>query len=571
MGQLPVVVAPGQEAQILVQLNPEADGVFTQTLSINTDGGTFEVPVTARVVTPGDMSVTGVEPAWVVAGQETTVVIHGGPFPEGETRVTVGEAALSDVEWVDPWHLRGVVPDTLVVGDGAPSALDVRVDAEGRFGVAAGGVVVTPAVDMGRALTLEALQAGPIGPEGNPWRLEISEVPGDVPVTISPGAVILAAEAQRLRLFGPVQIGGDGPPVIFSATTHEAGAWSGLNFDLNEENSTLQKVVVEYAGAGEAAVVVERPLGLTDFVVRRSAGDALRIEDGAQLAFYSGEMTDIQGDAIVMAPASSIFRFQGSRVRGARWPMRADVGVFGRLPLGAGHDWADNAKNAIGIHGSVGSEITLPNQPAGLAYRFHGDVRVLRGGTLSFSRGAPLILDGVIELRGGALALPPGFQIPAEGAGAIVADGGTFTAQGTMENPIILGRAPDAPAEPPAPWVGVDLTAATQTQIAHLTIRGAGGTEDNALKLPRSPVEIVGLTIEESAAGALTVSGSASLTDAVFRGNATGIDIEGGGGLIQGTSSDAPAVVFVDVAFCADWDLAGLLDADGAAVGTNCP
>jgi len=571
MGQLPTTLSPGEEAQILVQLNPEADGTFEQTLTINTNAGPFEVSVTARVVTPGDMSVTGMEPAWVVAGQETSVIIHGGPFPEGDVSVTVGETMLAEVERLDAWHLRGVVPATLMLSEDGPSALDVRVDAAGRFGLSPASVVVTPSLEQGRPLTLETLQAGPIGPEGNPWRLTVSEVPADVAVTITPGTVIIAEMDQRLRIFGPVQIGGEGPPVVFSSSNHEAGSWSGLNFDLDENNSTLQHVIVEYAGAGEAAVVVERPLGLTGFVVRRSASDALRIEDGAQLAFYSGEITDVNGDAIVMAPASSIFRFQRSRVRGAGWPMRADVGVFGRLPLGAGHDWQDNAQDAIGIHGSISNEVTLPNQPAGLSYRFYGDLRVLRGGALSFARGAPLVLDGVIELRGGALVLPPGFRISAEGNGAILADGGTFSAVGTVENPIVLGLASDMPVEPPAPWRGVNLAAVTQTEIAHLTIRGAGANGESALQLPAGPLEIAGLSVEESAGTALTIDGQITLTEAHFRDNPAGISIVGGNGLVQGTSTDAPAVTFADLALCDGWDVAGLLDGEQMPIETDCP
>ena len=571
MGQLPTLLSPGAEAQILVQFNPEMDGEFTQTLTINTDGGTFEVTVTARVVTPGDMTVTGLEPAWVVAGQETTVIVHGGPFPEGAARVTLGETALSGVERLDAWRLRAVVPDTLMADAEGAVGLDLRVDAGEQFGVAATSVVVTPPVESGRSLTLEALTAGPIGPDGNPWRLAVAEVPGEIEVSIEPGTVILAEADQRLRIAGVAVIGGEGPPVIFSAANAVAGAWGGLNFDLNEGNSTLQRVVVEFAGAGEAAVVVERALGLTEFVVRQSASDGLRIEDGTRMAFYSGELTDIAGDGIVMAPASSIFRFQNSRVRGVQWPMRADVGVFGRLPLGAGHDWADNAHDAIGIRGGVSTAVTLPNQPAGLAYRFHGDVRVLRGGELSFASGAPLVLDGVIEIRGGTLTLPAGLRVPAEGAGAIVADGGTFAVRGTAENPVVIGLPPDALAEPPMPWIGVDLTNAVQADVAHLTILGAGGGGENALRLPRSPVEIPGLIIESSAAGALTINGQATLTASQFRANQRGITIAGGSGSIEGVSTDEPAVDFVDVEVCADWNLETLLDGAGEVAPTNCP
>ena len=571
MGQLPVNLAPGEEGRVVVQLNPAADGDFAQTLLVGTNGGTFEVPVTARVVTPGDMEVTGVEPAWVVAGVPTEVIVHGGPFPLEIDAVTIGDVALSEVERVDEWHVRALVPDTLEVGAGEALALDVRIESGPRFGLAAASVVVTPDPAVGRALNLEALRAGPIGPEGNPWRLEVDVVPGDVPVTIAPGTVILAAADQRLRFAAPVQIGGEGAPVVFSATAPIAGGWSGLNFDLTEGPSTLQAVVVEYAGAGEAAVVIERDLGLTDIIIRRSAGDALRIEDGARLAFYSGEITDAEGDAVVMAPASGIFRFQRSRVRGVQWPMRADIGVFGRLPLGAGHDWAANAYDAIGIGGSLTSEIHLPNQPAGLTYRVRADIRVSRGGTLSFSSGAPLILDGVIEIRGGTLVLPAGLQLRAEGAGTIIADGGTFTAQGTAENPVVIGARVEGAEGEPSPWDGVRLEAVTQANIAHLTVLGAGRSGDSAVGLPRSAVEIVGLAVEDSSAAALTLSGPATLTEARFGRNASGIEINGGRGAIEGTSTDAPAVSFSDPALCAEWNLDGLLDGAGEPVMTDCP
>ncbi|MCA9540217.1 MAG: choice-of-anchor D domain-containing protein, partial [Myxococcales bacterium] len=389
-GQLPATAAPEDSIRLVVQFAPEADGDFEQMITLRTDGGEFAVRLVGRAVTPGELRLVGVEPGFGPVDSPVTVTVHGGPFAAEPTRITIGDVELQDLALVDDWRVRGTLPVSGEAVGTLDDTVDVRVELDGGgFGVLPAAFVRTPGLNAGRMLDAAAVAAGTIGPEGNPWRLTIDTLAAGTELTIEPGTVILG-EAGALTIEGVLRCGADTGPVVFSAREGEAGAWSGLRFAANDVASELHRTTVEYAGlAGEPALVTAQSTTLDGLVVRHSGGDGVRVEGMGSLVLLGGQFTDLAGDALRLAePTVSVFRVQRTFIRRARWPLVGLPGHFGRLPLGEANDWVDNAHDAIGLRGGVGTNLTLANQPAGLFYRLIEPITVGRGVIFGLSPGA---------------------------------------------------------------------------------------------------------------------------------------------------------------------------------------
>ncbi len=561
-GQVPVNVGPGNSAMVLVQYTPEEEGTHEQAVTVQTNAGDFAVTLVGQAVRPGDLTVRRVEPAWAPNDEATTLTIHGGPFAAAPDAVEVGGVALMNVERVDDERVRGTLP-----AGGAPGVLDVRVEQGASFGVGAQLLVRTgPAAD-GSQLDAAAVQAGMIGPDGNPWRLTTDTIPAERELEIAGGTVILGE--GRLDVAGVLRIGGEAAPVVFSAASREAGAWGGLRF-AGAAPSHLTNVHVEYAGDGGAAIEVANASSFGNLVVRHSAGDGMTVEAGGSLAVLGGELADLAGDAMVLDPEATLFRLQTTVIRRAGWPLTGHPGQF-TSPVAAGHDWAGNAHDGIGIGGEVTGVATLGNQPAGIVYQLRAPVRVAAGATWRIAAAAPLRLDGVVTVEG-RLDLPTGLRVEAAPGGRLEfgGEGSTLQAAGTPADPVVFeARTPDgAPA--PGSWDGIRLPEGTAIAVTRLVVRDAGA-DGPALTLAADFEDINGLAVEDSAEAGLALSGSGSIRGAHFAGNAEGTRITGGGGSIAGETLDAaPAVRFDPTDLCGDWDLESLVDGEAAAVTTDC-
>lgn len=556
-GQVPTTAGEGQRARVLVQFSPGEDGRWTVPVTVRTDAGDFAVTLTGRAVTPGALVVVGVEPGFGPVDEAVAVVVHGGPFVAVPDAITVGGVALSELALIDEWRVGG----RLGAANGeAPvfGPVDVRVESGGDFGLLPAAFIRTPPRADGA--TLEAPGAGPIEPAGNPWRLGFAAIGADETLVIAPGSVVLLD--GDLTIDGALEVGGP------EARTVLAGG--GLSFTAAESSSgRLQNTAIE--GAAGAGLAIDNPrVTATGIAVREAGGPCVTVGRAGGLVLVDAALTGCGGDAIQLAPTGFINRLQDTRIRRADWPVSGFAGNFGRLPIGAGHDWRGNAHDAIGIGGGLEGTVTLANQPAGVRYRVREALTVPRGATLRLNAGAPWVLDGPIGVDG-RLELAGPTRIEAAAGGVVtVRAGGALSVAGRAGGPLVIeARAVDGEPQPGA-WGGIDVLANGQFVGGHLTLRD-GGADGPALLLGDEFAAFEGLVIEDALDVGLEISGAGNLVGARFAGNPGGVVITAGAGAISGISTDpAPAVRIADPAVCAAWDTTELLDGMGIAATVEC-
>ncbi|MFN3202504.1 MAG: choice-of-anchor D domain-containing protein [Bradymonadia bacterium] len=573
----PRQVEPGLTEDIPLLFSSDAGGMFEGIATVRTSAGDFVVTLRARVIDPGSLQLDDVEPAWAPVDVATTVTVYGGPFEVLPDAVRLGERVLTDLTLVDAERIQG----TLMAGPDAAGdltdVLDVRVEIGELFGVLAGGFVQTPPVAEGQTLDADAL-AGAIGPEGNPWRLAVDEIPAGQTVTLSPGTVILG-EGRTLTVSGELIADGAEGRIVFSAAEATPGAWEGLVFPASDAGdvSTLSAVTFEYTG--DAAVLIRRPqVSLNTLVVRQGSGDGVRVEDGGQLLLQGARMTDLGGDAVdVIAAGGEVLRLRALYSRRCEWPVASYVGHFGGRPQGAGSDWAESrAGDAIGLGGTLIADGSLSNQPAGVPYQVRSPIQIARGATLTLASAAPLLLDGPISVEG-TLELPQGLNLQASTGGLIdVLGGGTLVANGGNGAEVaIRGRAPEA-EEAASSWHGIRVGAGGTIQGRFVILQDAGvpveeGEAGAALSLAGTFEDLVAFQIRDAVGAAASISSSGSLRAFQMSGNAEGIKISGGEGLLAGEiDGNDPAVEFAEQALCGLWNLEGVLTPMGLAASTNC-
>lgn len=575
----PRQVEAGLTEDIPLLFSSDEGGLFEATATLQTSAGDLEFTLQARVIDPGSLEIGDVEPAWGPVDEAVTITVHGGPFEVLPDAVRVGERALSDLELLDPERIRGTLePGGEAAGD-ATDVLDVRVEIGEQFGVLPAAFVQTAPVADGSILDAEAL-AQPIGPAGNPWRLAIDEIPAEQTLTLEPGAVVLG-EGRTLSVAGLVSAGGAEGRIVFSAASRAPGGWGGLIFESPGDGSfsLLENVALEYTGE-EAAVLIRRPeVNLTDVAIRQGAGGGVKVEDGGSLLFLGGRVTDMAGDAIdVIDPQGAVGRLGAVYVRRCEWPVASYVGHFGGQPQGAGSDWAQNrAGDAIGLGGAVVTEGRLSNQPEGIRYQVRAPILVTRGAALSLASAAPLTLDGLIEVSG-ELTLPMGLTIQAAEGGLIdVLGGGVLNVQGGNGAEVaIRGRAEGAEMRASA-WHGIRVASGGTANVRFMILQDAGASLEGedlgaALRLQGDFEDVVALQVRDSVGAAIRLDGSGAVRAFQMSGNAAGIVIGAGAGLLAGETADPePAIRFEDPALCDGWDREGVLTPMGIPASTNCP
>lgn len=571
-GQIPATGEVGQNAEVLVQFAPEADGDFEQAVEVSTDAGDYMVTLRGRALSPGDLAVKGVEPAWGPTDADTVVVVHGGPFAAVPTAIRIGDVNLENLSRIDEYRVQGTLPAGGMATGTDADQLDVRVEIGPAFGVATKAFVRTGPVAAGQALDDAALATGAIGPAGNPWRLEVDEIPAGSELVVAPGTVILCDD-RTLTVAGVLRTGGMPGLTVFSALDLSAGAWGGLRFAANMATSSLADTVVEFAGAGgEPAIRTAQSAAFTQVMVRRSAGAGFEVDAGGTLVLLGGQVTDAEGDGIrMLATDGSWFRLANTWMRRVQWPIAAVPHHFSR-PLGPGHDWADSDHATIGLGGTIEGPVSIGNQPAPLAYSFREPLLVAAGGRLSLAAGAPLRLDGLLTVDG-RLELPGGLRLQASPDGEVrFGAASTLSATGTPDMPVTFeARDPEGAARA-GTWFGLRFAAGATVEATRLIVRDAGRGDAPGVRFEGAVGMLNGLRIEDSAAAGLWLDGMAQIETLELRNNPDGIVITGGAGRLVGVSEDpAPAVRFLEPAACDDWNLTELVDGAGMPVTTDCP
>lgn len=286
-------------------------------------------------------------------------------------------------------------------------------------------------------------------------------------LTLEPGASLSFKDGTGLYVgyYEPakliVQGTADAPVVLTSGGDRAPGAWRGVSLNAHADRSTIEALVIEYAGNDESALFVEADeVALKGLRLRETRGTGLLIgEAGGFAAFADNEFRKLGGKAAIDAPARALGGLAGSN-------------------------------------------------------RFDAGAHVLvRGGTVEASTrwqtfGAPLVIGGAVHIDGkeggrANLELAPGLELRFTEAGALEVGShgpGGLTAQGTAEAPILFTAHEKRQA---GAWGGVAVHAQGEATLAGVALEFGGRGEDTGVIAVRG--------------------GSLALTGATFRSNKVGV------------------------------------------------
>jgi|GEM_PF-2382317 len=566
-GQVPVSGEPMEAVRFLVSFTPEDEGDFSQTVTVRTNSGDFEVDLVGRALAPGALSVHTVRPSWGSVARSVQLMVRGGPFPDGIPAITVGEMILEDVERLDENTVTGRLEAPM---DAPLGPQDVRVDFDGAFGLLTGRFIVTAPVAEGRILDETTDVSAPIGPEGNPWRIQ-SPLAFSERIAIEPGTVVIAeSQPEQATVLLDFQAGADigsrDGVVVFSSSDPTSINWNGLRFSGGDEASSLLNAVVEYAGVETSPRIrVSIPrLSIEGLTIQGDVGDTgIEYAAGSVVSLVGAYFDEDLREAMHLE-ADSIGQLSSTTVRSGL-PIRARASLFGRRPIGAGHQWSNPF---IGLYGSTGT-VRLSNQPAGIGYLALPSSDPIPG--LAVADGDILTIPSSVDFRlkgqivvSGTLDLGGDDQIMSDGGGLTITETGTLRLASTPDERMVFGHSADQ-------WPGVTVSSVTievNGQIEGDFFSALGG--EIILNADFDVLE--GLTIE-SAHHPLRVQASGHLAGLVFESADQGIVISSGNGRIDGliTSGAQFDVEFQDVELCDQWDLAQLQRGDDAPLVTNCP
>ena len=564
-GQLPTRAEASQSAQVVLNFAPTVEGEYDQMITVNTTAGDFQARLIGRALVAGDLSVRGVSPAWAPVDQDVRIEIVGGPFQaEAELEVSVGDRALVNLERMSEERIEGTLPRSLMATVGTQ---DIRVRVGERFGFLQDAFVMTRPVDEGSVLDATAI-VDEIGPEGNPWRLVASlVVPAEETFRVRAGTVIIATEQnQGLTIVGAAEIGARDGVVVFSnqarAARSEAmpeGGWVGLRFEEGMAPATVQNTTIEYAGGvDEGAVsVVGRFVSFEGLTVQGRHHLSIDYRGATSASLVGARFANVDNTAIRLGDSVTISQLARVWTR-APVPVDANVRAFGRLPIGAEHDWGtDHA--GIQLRGTTGT-MRLANQPNGVYYTI-GDVSVGAVDTFQVAPSVPLRFTGQLDVAG-TLAITGGGRLDAGDAGLLaLSASGVLSLTASADNRLVFG--PEV-ADDSYSWLGVRVDG--RIDGGHLTIRRGG------LELNNDFGGLEGIHLE-SAQQPLRIAGSGTMTALQFDSETAGLEIYSGAGSIAGQINSGADfdVVFDTPELCAAWALDGLLRQDGEALRTNCP
>ncbi|MBV70864.1 MAG: hypothetical protein CMH52_05890 [Myxococcales bacterium] len=564
-GQIPATAAPGERAQVLLNFSPEMDGEYRQTITIRTNAGDFEAQLIGRALAPGAIEVVRIKPAWAPIDEASRLTIYGGPFPaDGVFTISVSGQPLDEVERLDETRIRGVLPAMPMAETGI---VDVRVENGAAFGLLVGRFILTGPVAEGAVLDGESL-AGEIGPDGNPWTLNsVLRVPMDGNLVVSAGTVIVAGESSHaIRIQGQARIGSRDGLVIFSKADRQAwsdevgavGGWLGLRIESGDEPINILNTVIEYAGfGGEPAVMIDgRSVVFEALTLQGNQRVGLSYDGQTAVSLVGATLADISDIALNLGDGVSIGQLSQTWTR-AQIPVAAHVRSFGRLPIGAGHDWGPEHQG-IHLRGSTGT-MRVANQPAGVYYTIDS-LDVAAVDTFSVPPTVPLKITGSLSVAG-TLAITGGGRFDALGDGLVtIAPSGVLSLTATAENRLIFG--PDV-EQMQAPWPGLVIDG--QIDGGFVTIRNGG------LELNSDFGQLTGLEMD-GAPNPLTINASGQLIGLSYRSDTHPIQITAGEGRITGTIEGTAErdVQFTPTDLCDLWDLAELVRDDGAALRSNC-
>ncbi len=253
-------------------------------------------------------------------------------------------------------------------------------------------------------------------------------------------------------------------PVTFTALGDKVpGVWGGLNLYSHADRSSIDHLIVEYAGddANEAVKIEAPDVVWNNTTIRFAKGVGLRVGPHGTFAQFGGNSFDKIGKSPLTVGPTTV----GGLGAGNKFPDGAVVDVYG---------------------GTIGGQVKWSSPGAPL--RLEESVRI------EGDNGARAVLEiaGGVELRMGP---DGGFAVGYSAAA-------TLKVSGTADAPVLFTTAGD---KQPASWASVQVHASGEGTIAG-AIFEYGGTKDGD--------------------GALQViDGTISVTGSTFRHNTTGVSL----------------------------------------------
>ncbi|MEE2757345.1 MAG: hypothetical protein VYA30_11815 [Myxococcota bacterium] len=386
-------------------------------------------------------------------------------------------------------------------------------------------------------------------------------------LVVNPGTVIIANESSHaIRIQGQAQIGSRDGLVVFSKSDRQAwsdedgagGGWLGLRIETGEEPINVLNTVIEYGGfGGEPAVIIdERTVVFEALTLQGNQRVGLAYTGQTSVNLVGSTLADVTENALDLGDGVSIGQLSELWTR-APVPVSANVRSFGRLPIGAGHDWgSDHA--GIRLRGSTGT-MRLANQPAGVYYTIE-NLAVAAVDTFSVPPTVPLKITGPLSVSG-TLAITGGGRLDALNDGLVtITPSGILSLTASDENRLVFGPAVD---QIQSPWPGLVIEG--QLDGGFVTVRNGG------LTLNSDFGQLTGLEMDGTS-NPLTISASGDLVALAYRSDTHPIQITAGEGRITGTISTTAEldVQFMPLELCDLWNLDQLVRDDGENLRSNC-
>ena len=294
-------------------------------------------------------------------------------------------------------------------------------------------------------------------------------------LNLNPGVVLKFGAGTRLRVNEGGSFTSEGTkaaPVVLSALDPTPGYWVGVEFqDSNSSRNKLVNTVVEFAAGGSDAAAVLVNAGsngisrvdISGSVIRECAGTGVLATDD------TSNLSRLDGSVITKCETPLVVRIDGL------------VGVTSRNSFtGNLNDWVDMGS------GNVRSDLRLDD--LGVPY----------------ASGRLLVIDA-------NLSLGAGVEIQfREGSEMIIA--GSFSAEGTEANPVILTGTLDEPGH----WQGVMVRGKARFNSSEIRYAGSARndstTVDSSIMISGGSVDVNDLTISNSSAYALLINNTGELS-----------------------------------------------------------
>ncbi|MEF8885519.1 MAG: hypothetical protein V5A44_10410 [Haloarculaceae archaeon] len=340
-------------------------------------------------------------------------------------------------------------------------------------------------------------------------------------LTIEPGVEVVARSGARLTVLpeGTLVASGDpGNPVWFHGEADTEGYWQGINVR-SAAPSELENVILRGGGAGDWSNVYLSGSGraaVTNLLSQRCATSGLIAEGGTTLTEFGANEFRDNADAAISIRTTHL----------------------GSIDAGSAYAGGNGTDAVFVSSRDVEDDATWPAVP----YRFDGGNHRLFA-AVSIDPGAELVFG--------------------EGARVTVLEGGSFTAEGTDDSPIVFEGASDTEGY----WQGINLrTRSPDNSLDYVEIgQGGAGDWSNLYLSGNAQVSVTNSTFRRCATSGLIAEGGTTLTEFAaneFRDNADAAisiptthlgSIDAGSTYAGGNGTDAVFVSSRDVEDDATW------------------